>query len=177
MSMISEQIRELRKEALLSSEFGSRLLGRAADTIEMLSEKARESKWIPCEEKLPSDSREVLISCEWGIDIGQHEEDGWRSEWINHYDDDNVLAWMPLPQLYRADRKTEPQYHADVECNYKDCDNCGHKEYCPQSKTEPRTEPLQTCSVNGRPYSECSSCEHFRCTADEPQTERSNDAE
>ena len=28
--------------------------------------------------------------------------------------------------------KNEPQYHADVECNYKDCDNCGHKEYCPQ---------------------------------------------
>ena len=31
-----------------------------------------------------------------------------------------------------ADRKTEPQYHADVECNYKDCDNCGHQSYCPQ---------------------------------------------
>ena len=34
-----------------------------------------------------------------------------------------------------------------------------------------KTEP-QTCSVNGRPYSECANCEHFRCTADEPQTER-----
>lgn len=33
-----------------------------------------------------------------------------------------------------------------------------------------KTEP-QTCSVNGRPYSECSSCEHFKCTADEPQTD------
>lgn len=31
----------------------------------------------------------------------------------------------------------------------------------------------QTCSVSGRPYSECADCEHFRCTADEPQTERS----
>ena len=39
------------------------------------------------------------------------------------------------------------------------------------SKMEQVDEP-QTCSVNGRPYSECSSCEHFRCTADEPQTER-----
>ena len=34
-----------------------------------------------------------------------------------------------------------------------------------RSKDEP-----QTCSVSGRPYSECSDCEHFRCTADEPQT-------
>ena len=36
-----------------------------------------------------------------------------------------------------------------------------------------QTEP-QTCSVNGRPYSECSSCEHSKCTADEPQTETQN---
>ena len=33
---------------------------------------------------------------------------------------------------------------------------------------EPKDEP-QTCSVNGRPYSECSDCEYFRCTADESQ--------
>ena len=33
-----------------------------------------------------------------------------------------------------------------------------------------KTEP-QTCSVNGRPYSECGRCEHFKCTADEPQTD------
>ena len=30
--------------------------------------------------------------------------------------------------------QTEPQYHADVECNYKDCDNCGHQSYCPQAE-------------------------------------------
>ena len=36
-----------------------------------------------------------------------------------------------------------------------------------RSKDEP-----QTCSVNGRPY-DCGKCEYFRCTADEPQTERS----
>ena len=35
----------------------------------------------------------------------------------------------------------------------------------------------QTCSVNGRPYTDCCNCEYFKCTADEPQTERSNDAE
>ena len=37
-------------------------------------------------------------------------------------------------------------------------------------QTEREDEP-QTCSVSGRPYSECSSCEYFKCTADEPQTE------
>ena len=57
-------------------------------------------RWIPCEERLPNDNREVLISLEWGIDIGMYERGEWRSEWINHYDDDNVLAWMPLPKPY-----------------------------------------------------------------------------
>ena len=27
----------------------------------------------------------------------------------------------------------------------------------------------QKCSVNSRPYTECSACEHFRCMVDEPQ--------
>ena len=36
-----------------------------------------------------------------------------------------------------------------------------------------KTEP-QTCSVNGRPY-DCGNCEYFRCTADEPQAERSSE--
>ena len=54
---------------------------------------------------------------------------------------------VEVMQMYRrgelvhlAGRKTEPQYHADVECNYKDCDNCGHKEYCPQREDESQTE-------------------------------------
>lgn len=33
-----------------------------------------------------------------------------------------------------------------------------------------RKDEPQTCSVNGRPYSKCADCEHFRCVADEPQT-------
>ena len=40
-------------------------------------------------------------------------------------------------------------------------------EYKAYRKTEP-----QTCSVNGRPY-DCGNCEYHKCTADEPQTERS----
>lgn len=36
-----------------------------------------------------------------------------------------------------------------------------------------KTEP-QTCSVNGRPY-DCGNCEYHKCTADEPQTERSGE--
>lgn len=62
-----------------------------------------EPQWIPVTERLPDDNREVLISLEWGIDIGMYERGEWRSEWINHYDDDNVLAWMPLPESYKGE--------------------------------------------------------------------------
>ena len=60
MSMISELVKELRNEAqevrLCSNECESaELLDRAADTIEMLSEKAREPKhgaWIYIDEPM-----------------------------------------------------------------------------------------------------------------------------
>ena len=67
-------------------------------------------KWIPVSERLPENRKqEVLISLEWGIDIGRYSDGEWHSEWINHYDDGNVLAWMPLPKPY------EPQGRSDKE--------------------------------------------------------------
>ena len=80
-----------------------------------------------------------------------------------------------------ADRKTEPTISKMKQVpNCIDCTHYGDYEVCKgcdddynkfKSYYEPKDEP-QTCSVNGRPYSECGSCEHFKCTADEPQTER-----
>ena len=61
-----------------------------------------QGEWIPCSERLPKENTEVLMSLEWGIDIGEYRNGDWHSEWINHYDDGNVLAWMPLPQPYKG---------------------------------------------------------------------------
>ena len=77
----------------------------------------------------------------------------------------------------KADRKTENSSEKPNNC--EDCNgckfvgtydtefpcaNCSRKTKDYYAKDEP-----QTCSVNGRPYSECGRCEHFKCTADEPQ--------
>lgn len=63
----------------------------------------KQTEWIPVSERLPENrNQEVLISLEWGIDIGRYSDGEWHSEWINHYDDGNVLAWMPLPEQYKA---------------------------------------------------------------------------
>ena len=50
----------------------------------------------------------------------------------------------------------------------KEYEELGLKKLKELIEADRKTEP-KTCSVNGRPYSECSSCEHFKCTADEPQ--------
>ena len=70
--------------------------------IKALKGADRPQEWIPCSERLPKENTEVLISLEWGIDIGEYRNGDWHSEWINHYDDDDVLAWMPLPKPWKG---------------------------------------------------------------------------
>ena len=85
-------------------------------------------------------------------------------------DKDPDVWWMYL----NAGRKDEPQYHADVECNYKDCDNCGHKEYCPQSKTEPQIDIHDLTDCDFCKDRNCKDCEGGK---DEPQKKCHRDEE
>ena len=93
--------REEAKEALsVLKIYDNQWLREAIDmAIEALSADA---EWIPCSERLPKENTEVLMSLEWGIDIGEYRNGDWHSEWINHYDDGNVLAWMPLPKPWKG---------------------------------------------------------------------------
>ena len=91
---------------------------------------------------------------------------------LPYEEEDAIRMWNT-----RADRKTE---NSSVFPN--NCDTCKYGEdkhryahICNEcgvgiNNYEPKTEP-QKCSVNGKPYTECSACEHFRCMADEPQTD------
>lgn len=65
-------------------------------------ELLEQMRWIPCSERLPEENKDVLMCLEWGIDIGEYRDGGWHSEWINHYDDDSVIAWMSLPKPYKG---------------------------------------------------------------------------
>lgn len=68
--MISRQVAELREwsehENLVEeNRTMADLLFKAADTIEMLSEKVRADRpqeWIPCSERLPEDIRPVIVT-------------------------------------------------------------------------------------------------------------------
>ena len=72
--------------------------------------------WIPCTEKLPEDDDEVLCWYEYRRMKGTHEgemnqayEIGWYSKvfemWcgeVSNGHDCKVIAWMPLPQPFKA---------------------------------------------------------------------------
>lgn len=56
------------------------------------------SKWISVEERLPEEGVSVLIYGFGCVDIGWVIDTGWRSEYINDYDEGEITHWMPLPE-------------------------------------------------------------------------------
>ena len=114
MSMISELIEELIDNADLYTKELHDLMCRAADTIEMLSEKARGQAWIPCEEGLPEEigrylctvgapyrtSREMYYAPQEWADKSDHAT--WRSIDGSYVFDWFVEAWQPLPEPWKG---------------------------------------------------------------------------
>lgn len=61
-------------------------------------------RWIPVSERLPEEEYEVLVTTSWhDVCIAWYDDGKWRAEYINEYDDDEILAWMPLPMPWRGE--------------------------------------------------------------------------
>ena len=100
---IDRRIKELSVDPAFIRKHGFiDIVGVKKHILAIPSADRPQGEWIPCSERLPKENTEVLMSLEWGIDIGEYRNGDWHSEWINHYDDGNVLAWMPLPQPYKG---------------------------------------------------------------------------
>ena len=118
MSMISEQIKRLRKAAELFKKSGFAADGitweleQAAKTIEELSIKLHNSQmersiqyynggWIPCSDRLPEKPSYYLTTVMVGtyqVRTMWYDERGCWSNWGEKF---RVLAWMPLPEKYK----------------------------------------------------------------------------
>ena len=70
----------------------------------------QESRWIPVSERLPEENKTVIASTKYGVypEARYTKEDGW--EWAYESGADyweeiacDVLAWMPLPEPYKAE--------------------------------------------------------------------------
>lgn len=75
-----------------------------------------QTEWIPVSERLPEFSKEVLTCGIGGFIEIQSLEDSYDGYWENQNGDwtdlDEVVAWMPLPEPYKAESEGEgkPSY-------------------------------------------------------------------
>lgn len=65
-------------------------------------------EWIPTSKRLPDDDSIMLLTLEYRkgiryLDIDKYTSDiGW-----NRHSDDEVIAWMPIPEPYREDEEND----------------------------------------------------------------------
>ena len=76
--------------------------------VAKLSPVTPTQKWIPCSERLPENDEDVLTTNGIGINICWIDTDDHK--WRLRNDDyimDSVIAWMPLPEPYKAETEGE----------------------------------------------------------------------
>lgn len=65
-------------------------------------------KWIPCEERLPENESEILVT-----DANGHIRHAFydaECDWFGTYEESmtiRAIAWMPLPEPYRGEREDD----------------------------------------------------------------------
>lgn len=63
------------------------------DMISMLPSAQLEQQWTPCSERPPEEESEVLVTTSWNdVCKAWYSNGKWRAEFINEYDDDEILA-------------------------------------------------------------------------------------
>lgn len=131
MSRVRTRLEQYKTEIENKSQYKHGLPGSALDIVNTLlndfEQDEKENGWIPVSEKLPEDEREYLVTLEkvygtpeklYGIanylkfgDAGYWNEKKYGYlEWDKYSDGHGgtrmykVIAWTPLPELYKEDR-------------------------------------------------------------------------
>lgn len=75
--------------------------------VAKLSPVTPTQKWIPCSDRLPENDEDMLITNGIGINIGWNDTDDHKWRLRDDYIMDSVIAWMPLPEKYKAEMEEE----------------------------------------------------------------------
>lgn len=81
-----------------------------AEWLKELKQLREQSKWIPVSERLPEYETYVLTCSSGGyIEIQSLETYGeyWENQKGDWSDLDEIIAWMPLPKLYKAESEAD----------------------------------------------------------------------
>lgn len=71
----------------------------------ILAEQPKQ-RWIPCSERLPKEDEEVLVYLYGNMPFIAWTDSGrWCTEDYLVDEDDEPIAWMPLPHPYKGDKK------------------------------------------------------------------------
>ena len=87
--------------------------------IEIIEAQPKAYEWIPCSERLPEDNEKaeyydsVIVTLENGRVVDGCYRNHDKEWWVNAEDGEpysinatgHVIAWMPLPEPYNADRE------------------------------------------------------------------------
>ena len=102
---LAEWLRELKKLREQTRWIPVKTRPITPDEIEEFGWEDKDESWMwmyDCE--LPDDGQEVLIQSEYGIDVTTFYNEGSEGCYFENYEDrDDVIAWMPLPEPYKAE--------------------------------------------------------------------------
>ena len=84
-----------------------------AEWLKELKQLRKQTRWIPVSERLPKDSELVLFSTKTDrVFEGRYFDDNTDRQWYAFRDEtfawnNVVIAWMPLPEPYKANKERE----------------------------------------------------------------------
>ena len=74
------------------------------EAFDLAIKALEQTRWIPVSERLPKKGEVVLITNKWyEVDKALYIGDGMFDIIINYLQKEEVIAWMPLPQSYKAE--------------------------------------------------------------------------
>ena len=113
--MTNEEAREVLQEQI--DKYGQEYDEKGIDALNTAIKLLEQTRWVPVSERLPEDHKDVLICLSSGqICVGCYNSHrlpfsnnviGWGASYAHNWCSDEIVAWMPLPQPYKAESEEE----------------------------------------------------------------------